>query len=203
MAGSFYSGRGYLVASSRKSESLELIANTGLVAQARQVSSPNFDERPADCSPELIVIHNISLPPCEYGGEGIDQLFTNCLNPDEHPYYAEIHGLKVSAHFLLRRDGELVQYVDIFRRAWHAGVSSYKGREQCNDFAVGIELEGADNIPYEPIQSRKLAELIMMLRNSVPTLALAPLVGHSDIAPDRKTDPGPAFKWDALAALLG
>ncbi len=179
-----------------------MIVGTGLVAQARQVSSPNFDERPTDCSPDLIVIHNISLPPCEFGGDGIDQLFTNCLNPAEHPYYAEIDGLEVSSHFLLRRDGELVQYVDIFSRAWHAGASNYQGRARCNDFAVGIELEGADDVPYEPIQYRKLAELITMLRNSVPTLALAPLVGHSDIAPGRKTDPGSAFKWDALASLL-
>jgi N-acetyl-anhydromuramoyl-L-alanine amidase len=192
----------YLADLLKEKEPLELISGTGLVAQARQVLSPNFDARPVNCFPELIVIHNISMPPYEFGGDGIDQLFTNCLSPADHPYYSEIGGLKVSSHFLIRRDGGLVQYVDIFSRAWHAGISLYKGREQCNDFSVGIELEGADDVPYELMQYHMLAELITMLRNSVPTLRLAPFVGHSEIAPGRKTDPGPEFKWDTLESFL-
>jgi AmpD protein len=166
------------------------------------VHSPNCDERPADCVPELIIVHGISLPPCEFGGPGIDQLFTNCLNPDEHPYYAEIAGLEVSSHFLIRRDGELVQYVDVFKRAWHAGQSVYEGRERCNDFAVGIELEGTDDLPYESQQYETLAQLLLILRNSVTSLEVAPVVGHSDVAPGRKTDPGPAFNWKKLERLL-
>jgi N-acetyl-anhydromuramoyl-L-alanine amidase len=179
-----------------------LIAGSGWVAGIRHVHSPNHDERPSGCCPDLIIVHGISLPPCEFGGPGIDQLFTNCLNPDEHPYYAEIAGVEVSAHFLIRRDGELVQYVDIFKRAWHAGQSSYQGRERCNDFAVGIELEGADDIAYESVQYETLAKLVQILRNSVATLEVAPLVGHSDVAPGRKTDPGPAFSWTILERLL-
>jgi AmpD protein len=181
---------------------LSFIPDTGWLADIRHVHSPNYDERPSGCCPELIIVHGISLPPCEFGGPGIDQLFTNCLNPDEHPYYAEIAGLEVSSHFLIRRDGELVQYVDIFKRAWHAGKSSYQGRERCNDFAIGIELEGADDVAYEPAQYEMLAGLVRILRNSLPTLEVAPLVGHSDVAPGRKTDPGPAFSWTMLERLL-
>jgi len=181
---------------------LRLIANSGWLSGVRHVRSPNYDERPLECSPDLIIVHGISLPPCEFGGPGIDQLFTNCLNPDEHPYYAEIAALQVSSHFLIRRDGELVQYVDIFKRAWHAGQSSYKERERCNDFAIGIELEGTDDLAYEAVQYETLAQLVQILRNSVTTLEVAPVVGHSDVAPGRKTDPGPAFSWTMLERLL-
>lgn len=176
---------------------------TGLVGGARQVDSPNHDQRPAGCCPELIVVHGISLPPGKFGGPHIDELFTNRLNPREHPYFAEIEGLEVSSHFLVRRDGEVVQYVPVNRRAWHAGRSCFEGRERCNDFSVGIELEGVDEVPYEEAQYRSLADLIWALRRAVPALAAAPVVGHSDIAPGRKSDPGPAFDWAQLHAALG
>ncbi len=180
----------------------QLEEGSGWVQGASRVPSPNCDQRPANCPPDLFIVHGISLPPGEFGGDGIDQLFTNCLKPDDHPYYREIEGLEVSSHFLIRRNGELTQYVDIFQRAWHAGVSTYRGREKCNDFAIGIELEGTDDMPYEASQYEALAVLINMLRNTVPSLEVAPVVGHSDVAPGRKTDPGPAFSWETLEALL-
>jgi AmpD protein len=154
--------------------------------------SPNCDARPEDAVVELIVIHNISLPPGEFGGPGIIELFTNCLDPDAHPYYAEIAGRKVSAHFLIRRDGELIQFVPCDQRAWHAGASSWRGRSRCNDFSIGIELEGTDDLPFEHIQYQKLAELVRVIKSQYP---IADIVGHSDIAPGRKTDPGPHFDW--------
>ena len=172
------------------------------VQGARRVVSPNCDERPAGCLPELIVVHGISLPPGEFGGPWIDRLFTNVLPPDVHPYFAEIQGLLVSAHFLIRRDGTLVQYVPLDRRALHAGLSCFGERERCNDFSIGIELEGEDDTPYDEAQYRCLAELIDSLRSQVPTLSDAPVVGHADIAPGRKTDPGRAFDWLRLEALL-
>jgi len=176
--------------------------SSGLLRTARQKSSPNCDARPRGMQPELIVVHGISLPPGDFGGPWIDRLFTNCLDPDAHPYFAEICGLRVSSHFLIRRDGELVQYVPVDQRAWHAGESCFAGRERCNDFSVGIELEGLDDEPYTAEQYARLAELVSLLRNTVPSLQQAPLVGHSDIAPGRKTDPGPAFDWQLLARLL-
>lgn len=179
-----------------------LDAASGLLDEATQVSSPNCDERPAECSPGLIVVHGISLPPGEYGGPWIDRLFTNTLPADEHPYFAEIADLRVSSHFLIRRDGSLTQYVPVTKRAWHAGESSFEGRECCNDFSVGIELEGEDTIDYESIQYDSLAKLITSLRKQLPGLVDAPVVGHSDIAPGRKTDPGEAFDWDRLHKLL-
>ena len=175
----------------------------GLLAGARQVPSPNHDERPAGSVPELIVVHCISLPPGCFGGPHIERLFTNCLDPGEHPYFEEICGLEVSAHALIRRDGEVVQFVPFHRRAWHAGPSCYAGRERCNDFSVGIELEGTDDGTYEAVQYERLAELVRALGTAYPGLADAPLVGHSDIAPGRKTDPGPGFDWARLGALLG
>lgn len=180
----------------------EIDTGRGLMAGARQVASPNQDERPAGCEPELIVIHGISLPPGEYGGPWIDRLFTNSLPADAHPYFAGICALKVSSHLLIRRDGECVQYVPFHRRAWHAGVSSYCGRERCNDFSIGIELEGCDGQPYEPIQYRVLSETIHALVKAYPSLSPERLAGHCDIAPGRKTDPGPAFDWVRLKALL-
>ncbi len=175
---------------------------TGLIATARQVPSPNCDERPADMAPELIVIHGISLPPGEFGGPWIDALFTNTLDPAAHPYFQEIHQLRVSSHLLIRRDGELVQYVPLHRRAWHAGASSHCGRERCNDFSIGIELEGTDELPYTPVQYQMLGTLIAALRAAYPALAAGQIAGHSDIAPGRKTDPGPCFDWPRLYALL-
>jgi len=176
--------------------------STGLLHGARYVRSPNCDERPQGTEPDLIVIHGISLPPGEYGGPWIDQLFTNTLSSDAHPYFAQIASLKVSAHLLIRRDGELVQYVPFHLRAWHAGVSQYCGRERCNDFSIGIELEGTDEQPYEPRQYDQLARVIDALVAAYPTLSTERIAGHSDVAPGRKTDPGPAFDWLRLRALL-
>jgi N-acetyl-anhydromuramoyl-L-alanine amidase len=175
---------------------------TGLLRNARQVASPNFDDRPANAVVDLIVIHGISLPPGVYGGPWIDRLFTNGLPPDEHPYFAKVAALQVSTHVLIRRDGELVQYVPLHKRAWHAGQSSYRGRERCNDFSIGIELEGTDTEAYEPAQYRVLARTILNLCGAYPTLSLERIAGHDDIAPGRKTDPGIAFDWPRLHALL-
>lgn len=181
---------------------LHIDTTSGLVATARQAPSPNCDARPDGTPPDLIVIHGISLPPGEFGGPWIDALFTNSLDPAAHPYFQAIHQLRVSSHLLIRRDGELVQYVPLHRRAWHAGVSSHCGRERCNDFSIGIELEGSDDLPYEPVQYQVLAELIAALRAAYPSLAAGQIAGHSDIAPGRKTDPGPCFEWPRLYALL-
>ena len=166
---------------------------------ARRAPSPNCDERPASEVVSLIVIHAISLPPGEFGGDGIERLFTNRLDPAAHPYYAQIHALRVSAHFLVRRDGEVVQFVPCAKRAWHAGVSRWRGRERCNDFSIGIELEGCDNRPFDAVQYQVLAQLILALRRSYPG---ADIAGHSDVAPGRKTDPGPCFDWALLDRLL-
>ena len=182
--------------------SLQVDRNTGLIMPARQVASPNWDERPAGTEIDLIVIHGLSLPPGEYGGPWIDALFTNTLSPDANPYFAGIHQLKVSSHLLIRRDGELVQYVPFHRRAWHAGDSQYGGRERCNDFSIGIELEGSDEEAYEAVQYTRLAEVIAALEQAYPGIDRQRLAGHSDIAPGRKTDPGPAFHWPQLVAQL-
>ncbi len=170
------------------------INNDGFVAQAQQIASPNFDARPEN-EVSLIVIHNISLPPSQYAGNGIIELFTNQLDPSEHPYYATIHTYKVSAHFLIRRDGTLIQFVSCLDRAWHAGKSNWQTRERCNDFSVGIELEGSDFEAFEEAQYHTLNKLVACLNNNYPIQAI---VGHSDIAPDRKTDPGPYFDWQKL-----
>jgi N-acetyl-anhydromuramoyl-L-alanine amidase len=172
--------------------------NDGWIEPAQHIVSPNFDARPDLCAVDMIVIHNISLPPFQYGGAGIVQLFTNQLNPDEHPYYAEIHTRKVSAHFLIRRDGELIQFVSCHHRAWHAGVSEWKGRERCNDFSVGIELEGCDIEAFEQQQYKTLQFLIKAIKANFP---IEHIVGHSDIAPHRKTDPGPYFDWKMISTL--
>ncbi len=176
---------------------------TGLLESARRRPSPNHDERPAGMTVDLIVVHGISLPPGEFGGPWIDALFTNTLDPAAHPFFQAIAGLRVSAHLLIRRDGEPIQYVPFHRRAWHAGVSSFADRPHCNDFSIGIELEGADHIPYDDRQYSRLAAVIAALRTTYPTLAPDRLVGHADIAPGRKTDPGPAFDWERLRRLLG
>lgn len=176
---------------------------TGLLDAARQRPSPNRDDRPADVAVDLIVIHGISLPPGEFGGPWIDALFTNALDPDAHPYFQAVAGLRVSAHLLIHRDGEVVQYVPFHRRAWHAGASNYAGRSRCNDFSVGIELEGADHRPYDDRQYPRLAAVIAALRAAYPAITSDRLAGHADIAPGRKTDPGPAFDWARLRRLLG
>jgi AmpD protein len=175
---------------------------SGLLAGARYVASPNFDERPQNTAPDLIVIHGISLPPGEFGGPWIDRLFTNSLPPDAHPYFAEVAELKVSSHVLVRRDADVVQYVPFHLRAWHAGRSNYQGRERCNDFSIGLELEGTDDGAYEPAQYRALSETILALCDAYPSLSIERVVGHSDIAPGRKSDPGPAFDWPRLRAML-
>lgn len=177
-------------------------AGTGWIDGVRRVDSPNHDERPTGTELGLIVVHGISLPPGEFGNGWIDRFFCNDLPADRHSYFAAICGMAVSAHVLIGRDGVLTQYVPFVRRAWHAGKSEYCGRTACNDFSVGIELEGTDELPYAPAQYVALAQLIVALRRSYPSLRGAEVVGHSDIAPGRKTDPGPAFDWNALAREL-
>ncbi len=169
------------------------------LSAARRLPSPNFDARPEGESVRLVVIHAISLPPGEFGGPGIVDLFTNSLDPQAHPFFREIAGLRVSAHFLVRRDGELIQFVSCSRRAWHAGVSNWQGRENCNDFSIGIELEGCDQLPFQDAQYLALNSLLAALRQRYP---IAAVVGHSDIAPGRKTDPGPCFDWHRLHDAL-
>jgi AmpD protein len=182
--------------------SLRVHAATGLIEGVRQVLSPHFDARPSGMVPELIVMHGISLPPGEFDGPWIDRLFTGNLPRERHPYFAEIDGMRVSSHLLVRRDGELVQFVPFHLRAWHAGASEYEGRKACNDFSIGIELEGTDDIPYTPAQYRAAGQAIRALLAAYASLATTRIAGHSDIAPGRKTDPGPAFDWAALRAEL-
>jgi AmpD protein len=175
---------------------------TGLLDDARQVPSPNCDARPVDTDIDLLVIHAISLPAGEFGGPWIDELFCNQLSADSHADFAEICGLTVSAHALIRRDGEIVQYVPFQQRAWHAGESRFDERERCNDFSIGIELEGCDDKPFEDIQYRQLAQLTRALMQTYPGITRERITGHSDIAPSRKTDPGPHFDWQRLWQLL-
>lgn len=170
----------------------------GLLVGGEYLSSPNCDPRPAG-EVDLLVIHNISLPPGQFGGDGVQRLFTNALDADAHPYYRTIAGLKVSAHFFVRRDGHVVQFVSCLARAWHAGASCWQGRERCNDFSIGIELEGSDELPFADAQYEALHALTMALRAAYPIRGIA---GHSDIAPQRKTDPGPCFDWMRYLAGL-
>ncbi|MGD8515246.1 MAG: 1,6-anhydro-N-acetylmuramyl-L-alanine amidase AmpD [Granulosicoccaceae bacterium] len=180
-----------------------MIIRQGWLLEARQVVSPNCDERPQGVEPELIVIHSISLPPCEYGGRWIDDLFTNRLEPAAHPYFEDIARLRVSSHVLIRRDGEIVQYVPFHARAWHAGESSYAGRDCCNDFSIGIELEGCDDDGYTAQQYEQLGCLIASLLAYYPTLSVERITGHSDISPGRKTDPGVHFVWSEMRDCIG
>ena len=175
---------------------------TGLINPARFVATEHYDEREKEDDINLLVIHNISLPPQQFGGPYIDQLFSGCLNPSEHPYFEQIAGMRVSSHLLIRRTGDVVQYVPFHRRAWHAGQSCFEGREKCNDFSIGIELEGADNIAYEPIQYEVLVEITRLLMKAYPGITPERITGHSDIAPGRKTDPGPAFDWNYFRSKL-
>jgi len=181
---------------------MRLDPETGWLEGVRRVPSPNCDERPPGSDIDLLVVHNISLPPGEFGGPYVDALFTNSLDPAEHAYFREIQELRVSAHVLIGRDGEVIQYVSFRDRAWHAGQSCFDGREQCNDFSIGIELEGSDDVAFEPLQYERLGEIIALLRGVWPRITPERIVGHSDIAPGRKTDPGPAFDWQRLRALL-
>lgn len=182
--------------------SLILDAKKQWLNNVRRVASPNCDERPGGCEIDLLVIHGISLPPQQYGGGYVDQLFTNTLDPEEHPYFAEIIELRVSAHLLIDRKGGLTQYVPFDQRAWHAGKSEFQGREVCNDFSIGIELEGCDEQPYEREQYQALARVAGLLRENWPGISKDRIVGHCDIAPGRKTDPGPAFDWPYFFSLI-
>jgi AmpD protein len=175
---------------------------TGMLEGVRQVLCPHRDERPSGVVADLIVMHGISLPPGEFGGPWIERLFTGNLPRDTHPYFTGIHGRRVSAHLLIRRDGEIVQFVPFHLRAWHSGVSQYEGRDACNDFSIGIELEGTDELPYESAQYAAAAVAIRGLLAAYPRLSADRIVGHSDIAPGRKTDPGPSFDWGRLRSLI-
>jgi N-acetyl-anhydromuramoyl-L-alanine amidase len=186
---------GECVSRSTLAPSLHVDPGTGLLVGVRQVLSPHFDARPGGIEPDLIVIHGISLPPGEYGGPWIDRLFAGVLPGDAHPYFRGITALRVSSHALVRRTGEIVQYVPFGARAWHAGESEYCGRTGCNDFSIGIELEGVDDRPYEDAQYASLTTLLSALLAAYPSLTREDIVGHSDIAPVRKTDPGQAFDW--------
>jgi AmpD protein len=173
---------------------------SGWWRRARRVESPNFGARPAGTEVTLAIIHSISLPPGFYGGDAIERLFTNRLDWDAHPYFAQIRGLEVSSHFVVRRDGELLQFVDVDARAWHAGRSQWRGRDNCNDWSVGIELEGLEGGPFEAPQYERLARLLRALRRRLP---LAEVVGHEHVAPGRKADPGAGFDWLRLRAMTG
>jgi len=175
---------------------------TGLLGGARYVHSPNQDARPPGATLDLIVVHGIGLPPGEFGGPWVERLFTNTLPGDEHPFFAEIADLRVSAHLFIRRDGEVVQFVPFHARAWHAGPSSWRHRVACNDFSIGIELEGADDVPYADAQYEQAAGAVAALCRAYATLSPTALAGHSEVAPGRKTDPGPAFDWPRLRAAI-
>ena len=187
------------MATPKKNDALKCL-HDGLLDGCEYVPSPNSDERPEGVGIELIVIHNISLPPGDFGGDGVRQLFTNTLDAAAHPYYASIAGLRVSAHFFIRRNGKIIQFVPCSKRAWHAGESSWQGSVRCNDFSIGIELEGSDTVPFTGEQYSALHELTRALCDAYPIRGIA---GHSDIAPQRKTDPGPSFDWGRYLCALG
>ena len=174
---------------------MQIDIDSGLMLGVRQIASPNHDARPPGVEADLIVVHGISLPPGEFGGPWIDRLFAHTLPAEMHPYFAEVCSLRVSSHLVIQRDGAVTQYVSFIDRAWHAGMSSYQGREACNDFSVGVELEGTDTLEYEAVQYGVLAEVIAALCAAYPRLSPQRVVGHSDVSPGRKTDPGPAFDW--------
>ncbi len=195
----------YLVAYDDRQEdvlAMQYCVDRGWLSGARRVPSSNCEQRTLGQAPELLVIHNISLPPGQFGGDAIERFFGNCLDWDEHPFYEEIRDVRVSAHVLIRRTGEAVQFVNFEERAWHAGVSCYEGRANCNDFSIGIELEGADEVPYADEQYATLEAVTCALLSAYPAMNLDKVVGHSDIAPGRKTDPGVAFDWTRYRAAL-
>ena len=181
---------------------MEIDRDSGLLRGVRYVPSPHQDDRPEGPDVDLVVVHGISLPPGDFGGPWIERLFLGRLPTEEHPYFATIRELRVSTHVLIRRSGALVQYVPFHRRAWHAGTSSWEGRQRCNDYSVGVELEGTDDLPYEGAQYRALAGAIAALAAVRPAITPDRLVGHSDVAPKRKTDPGRLFDWARLRELL-
>jgi AmpD protein len=181
---------------------MQVDLSTGLMRGVRQIASPNHDSRPAGVEADLIVVHGISLPPGEFGGPWIERLFTNTLPAEVHPYFAEVCSRRVSSHLVIERDGAMTQYVKFTDRAWHAGKSCYQAREACNDFSVGIELEGTDTVPYEAAQYAALADAVASLCSAYPRLSPDRLTGHSDIAPGRKTDPGPVFDWQLARRLI-
>jgi N-acetyl-anhydromuramoyl-L-alanine amidase len=175
----------------------------GWLAGAVRRSSPNQDQRPPGTRIDLLVIHNISLPPGSFSGNWIDDLFLDRLDPLAHPYFRAIAGVRVSAHLLIRRDGQVIQYVPFERRAWHAGISQFRGRERCNDFSIGIELEGTDHIPYTDVQYERLADCTRRIMLRYPDITEERIAGHDEIAPNRKTDPGPAFDWTRYRDSIG
>lgn len=177
---------------------MKINTNTGLIESIPFTVSPNCDARPDNTEIDLVVIHSICLPPGEYGGSWIEKFFTNQLPANAHPYFGEIKDLKVSAHVLIRRDGSMQQFVPFSQRAWHAGESCFKGRQACNDFSIGIELEGSDDSAFEDAQYQNLAEIILSLEASYPDISRKRIAGHSDVAPGRKTDPGTGFDWNKL-----
>jgi len=181
---------------------LQVDVASGLLSGVVQSASPNHDSRPPGVAADLIVVHGISLPPGEFGGPWIGRLFTNTLPLDVHPYFNEVAGLRVSSHLVIHRDAEIRQYVSFNDRAWHAGQSCYDGRTACNDFSIGIELEGTDTLEYEEAQYHALARTVAALCTAYPRLSTDRLVGHSDIAPGRNTDPGPAFDWPHARRLI-
>ncbi|MDO6462268.1 1,6-anhydro-N-acetylmuramyl-L-alanine amidase AmpD [Granulosicoccaceae sp. 1_MG-2023] len=181
---------------------LHVDRDSGLLREARLALSPNRDARPAGTEPDLVVLHNISLPPGRFGGPYIEDFFLNRLDINADAYFAEIAGLRVSSHLLVRRDGSVVQFVPFHERAWHAGESQYEGRSRCNDFSIGIEMEGTDELPYEEIQYEVVGALVAALAEAYPGIDVSRVTGHCHIAPARKTDPGPAFNWARLRGLL-
>ncbi|MGJ8690238.1 MAG: 1,6-anhydro-N-acetylmuramyl-L-alanine amidase AmpD [Gammaproteobacteria bacterium] len=176
------------------------LINKHRLTTAKQLASPNFSERTQAAKIELLVIHNISLPPGQFGGGYIETFFSNQLNPDDHPYFRDIAQLTVSAHLLIDRLGHMTQFVPFDKKAWHAGASSFEGRDNCNDFSIGIELEGCDDEPFTALQYERLVSVTQQLMAEYPDITLDRIVGHSDIAPGRKTDPGPHFDWALFRA---
>lgn len=183
-------------------EDINILRSTGRLSSVRWCPSPNYGPRPEGTAISLLVVHNISLPPGQFGGGYIEDFFTNRLESADDPYFLTIADLHVSAHALIERDGTVVQFVSLLERAWHAGRSCFQGVEECNDFSVGIELEGADNVPYTPQQYRALADLALVISSAWPAISSDRITGHCDIAPGRKTDPGPAFDWPGFRALF-
>jgi AmpD protein len=178
------------------------LRETGRISFARWTPSPNFGPRPEGAAISLLVVHNISLPPGQFGGREIEDFFCNQLDHSAHPYFKTIEGVQVSAHLLIRRDGALVQFVSLLDRAWHAGRSCFEGQEECNDFSIGIELEGTDDTPYTTEQYRMLAKVADLIMTAWPDVTANRITGHCDIAPGRKSDPGPAFDWQYFRAAL-
>jgi AmpD protein len=178
------------------------ISKAGWLNEARECASPNYNERPENVDIDLIVVHSISLPPGQYGDHYIDDFFCNRLDCSVHPYFKEIEGLQVSAHLLIDRQGQLTQYVSFFERAWHAGESCFEGRERCNDFSIGIEMEGLEGAKFEREQYQRLAEVCKELMKRFPKITEKRICGHSDIAPGRKIDPGPGFDWTYFRGLF-